>query len=146
MCPPGSSTSIEATGMCIPLPVQGLPIFLPYIPHYRKYGYFMIHQAALLLPRIISASTHMLHVNCALFDLTGHRPNQSNQCPGRALHCQVENHVQRKKIYIYIKDHQNKSIFFHFLFTSRYTQYLLHSKNCNQIRIFCFYIKHTVSN
>jgi len=51
-----------------------------------------------------------------------------------------------KKSTFYIKDHQNKSIFFRF-----FSRVDIHSiyyivKNCNQIQRFCFYIKHTVSN
>jgi hypothetical protein len=46
----------------------------------------------------------------------------------------------------YIKDHQNKSIFFHF-----FSRVDIHSiyyivKISNKIWRFCFYIKHTVSN
>ena len=46
--------------------------------------------------------------------------------PGVALHCQVEHHVRDKKILLFLSCITNMDQFF---FMSRYTRYLLHTKN-----------------
>jgi hypothetical protein len=48
---------------------------------------------------------------------------------GRWLHCQVENHVRTKKSTFSKLHHQNGSNFYQIFFTSRYTWYLLRSRN-----------------
>ena len=49
---------------------------------------------------------------------------------GRSLHCQVEQPRERQKKSIFSKlHHKNGSKFYQFFFMSRYTQYLLHTKN-----------------
>ena len=62
--------------------------------------------------------------------LYNYYPHDCVHSPGGALHCQVEHHMRDKKKIIFSKlHHQNGSTFIKFFSMSRYTRYLLHTKN-----------------
>ena len=82
-----------------------------------------------------SLNYHTSRISLASYTMTiliyflHHGPLMSST--GNALHCQEENHVRdKKKIYTFSKlHHKNGEMFYQYFLMSRYTQYILHTKN-----------------